>query len=248
MVLFADTFMRFYHPEVGQAAVAVLEGLGYRVDVPELGCCGRPMISKGLLDLARACARQTLARLAAAAPEGVPVVGCEPSCLLTFRDEIPDLVPGEQARRVARQAVLIDEFLHRHIRQHGWPVPPGTASGSGPAAGRRVLLHGHCHQKALVGMRPAREVLQAAGCVVEEVDAGCCGMAGSFGFEREHYDLSLAIGERRLLPAVRSQPPDVEVAATGTSCRQQIAHGTGRPARHLVEVLARALDPPRRPV
>ncbi len=234
VALFADTFMRYHYPEVGRAAVALLEHLGYQVEVPPVTCCGRPMISKGLLGAARAHARDNVDRLAAYAADGVPVVGCEPSCLLTFRDEVPDLVPGDRADLVARHALLVDEFLHRHVQQHGWP-----AASAAPE--RKVFLHGHCHQKALVGLRPAREVLQAAGFHVEEVDAGCCGMAGSFGFEREHYDLSLAIGERRLLPAVRSLPPDVPVVAMGVSCRQQIAHGTGRRAVHLVELLAGSL-------
>ncbi|MDQ7820171.1 MAG: FAD-linked oxidase C-terminal domain-containing protein [Armatimonadota bacterium] len=238
VVLFADTFMRYHYPEVGRAAVGILERLGYRVEVPEVTCCGRPMISKGLLEAARARARENLRRLAPYAAEGVPIVGCEPSCLLTFRDEIPDLVPGEQAAPVARRAVLIDEFLHGHIQAHGWP---GSAAESNGLAPGKILLHGHCHQKALVGTRPAREVLRAAGFQVEEVDSGCCGMAGSFGFEREHYELSLAIGERRLLPAVRALPPEVPVVAMGVSCRQQIAHGAGRRAVHLVELLADAL-------
>jgi Fe-S oxidoreductase len=247
VVLFADTFLRFNYPEVGRAAVQVLERLGYEVLVPPVGCCGRPMISKGLLDRAAAHLRENVQRLLPYAQAGVPIVGCEPSCLLTFRDEAPDLLPGEDVRRVARAALLVDEFLHRHVQARGWPAPggavartPTTVAGGVP---RRVLLHGHCHQKALVGLHAAAGVLRAAGCEVEVVDAGCCGMAGSFGFEREHYDLSLAIGERRLLPAVRRQPPEVEIVAMGVSCRQQIAHGTGRRARHLVELLAALLPP-----
>jgi len=126
--------------------------------------------------------------------------------------------------------MLIDEFLAAEHRRS--PLPLGDAGG------RRVLLHGHCHQKALAGTGAVRDVLRAAGYTVEEVDSGCCGMAGSFGFEREHYDISMAIGERRLLPAVRALPGDAPVVAMGVSCRQQIAHGTGRRALHLVELLA----------
>ncbi len=229
VVLFADTFLRFNYPEVGQAAVQLLEGLGYEVLVPSVTCCGRPMISKGLLSTARGRAEENVRRLLPFALAGIPIVGCEPSCILTFRDEIPDLLPGEDTRQLAAQTFLIDEFLFRHVQRHGWPAPE--------AAGR-VLFHGHCHQKAIVGTAAAVGVLQAAGFQVELVDSGCCGMAGAFGFEREHYDISLAMGERRLLPAVRRAPPQVEVVAMGVSCRQQIAHGTGRQAKHLVEVLA----------
>lgn len=228
VVLFADTFLRYNYPAVGRAAVVVLEGLGYEVVVPPVVCCGRPMISKGLLTAAVARARDNLTRLLPYARAGVPIVGCEPSCLLTFRDEVPDLLPGDDARVVANRALLIDEFLSQHVQEHGWPLPP---------AGRKALLHGHCHQKAMVGTRAVGGVLRAAGFDVQEVDSGCCGMAGAFGFEREHYDISLAIGERRLLPAVRSAPSGVEIVAMGVSCRQQIAHGTGRPALHLVEAL-----------
>jgi FAD/FMN-containing dehydrogenase/Fe-S oxidoreductase len=228
VVLFADTFLRYNYPAIGRAAVRVLEGLGYEVAVPAVVCCGRPMISKGLLGVATARARENLSRLLPYARAGVPIVGCEPSCLLTFRDEIPDLVQSDDARLVTTRAWLIDEFLHQHVQKHGWPAA---------AAGRKALLHGHCHQKAMVGTRAAAGVLHAAGFEVQEVDSGCCGMAGSFGFEREHYDISLAIGERRLLPAVRSAPVETTVVAMGVSCRQQIAHGASRRALHLVEAL-----------
>jgi len=229
VALFADTFMRFNYPEIGRAAVRVFEGLGYEVIVPDVTCCGRPMISKGMLAAARTHAQKNLAALLPLARAGIPIVGCEPSCILTFRDEVPDLFPGPDAEVLAGHTFLVDEFLHRHVQERGWPRP---------SSGGTVLLHGHCHQKAAVGTRPATSVLKAAGFAVEEVDSGCCGMAGSFGFEREHYDISMAIGERRLLPAVRRVPAETEVVAMGVSCRQQIAHGTGRRAKHLVELLA----------
>ncbi len=228
VVLFADTFLRYNYPEIGRAAVGLLEGLDYEVLVPPVVCCGRPMISKGLIGSAKVHAQTNLAHLLPYAQAGIPIVGCEPSCLLTFRDEVPDLFSGADARLLAEHTFLIDEFLHRHIQERGWP---------GSRAGCKVLLHGHCHQKAIVGTRAAVGVLRAAGFEVEEIDSGCCGMAGSFGFEHEHYDLSMAIGERRLLPAVRKLAPEVEVVAMGVSCRQQIAHGTGRRAKHLVEAL-----------
>lgn len=229
VALFADTFMRFNYPEIGRAAVRVFEWLGYEVIVPDVTCCGRPMISKGMLAAARTHAQRNLAALLPLARAGIPIVGCEPSCILTFRDEVPDLFPGSDAEVLAEHTLLVDEFLHQHVQERGWPRP---------SSGGTVLLHGHCHQKAAVGTRPATSVLKAAGFAVEEVDSGCCGMAGSFGFEREHYDISMAIGERRLLPAVRRVPAETEVVAMGVSCRQQIAHGTGRRAKHLVELLA----------
>ncbi|MGH2453310.1 MAG: FAD-binding and (Fe-S)-binding domain-containing protein [bacterium] len=234
VVLFADTFLRYNYPEIGLAAVALLERLGYAVTVPPVTCCGRPMISKGLLRAARGRAETNVRTLLPYAAAGIPIVGCEPSCILTFRDEIPDLLPGEDTRMIAAQALLIDEFLLRHVQDRGWPTAGAAASGDPP----HVLFHGHCHQKALVGTQPALSVLRAAGFQAEAVDSGCCGMAGSFGFEHEHYDISLAMGERRLLPAVRAAPPETEIVAMGVSCRQQIAHGTGRRPKHLVELLA----------
>jgi FAD/FMN-containing dehydrogenase/Fe-S oxidoreductase len=233
VVLFHDTFTTYHAPQVGQAAVALLEAAGYRVVLVDRRCCGRPLISKGLLDEARRHAAWNVARLHPWAARGVAIVGLEPSCLLTFRDEVVDLLRSEQARTVARQALLLEEFLLRE-RERGLALafPSGT---------RRALVHGHCHQKALVGTGPTLAALRWAGYEVTEVDAGCCGMAGAFGFEREHYELSVRIGERRLGPAVRATPPDHEVVAPGISCRQQIEHLTGRRARHPAEALWRAL-------
>jgi len=230
VALYPDTFMLYNYPHVGRAAVELLERLGYDVSLAEVGCCGRTMISKGLLGQAARAAARNITALLPLAADGIPIVGLEPSCILTFRDEVPDLVPGDDARMLARHTLLIDEFLAREHRRAPLPFADGAAAGP-------VLFHGHCHQKSLVGTAAAREVLQAAGYTVEEVDAGCCGMAGSFGFEREHYELSMAVGERRLLPAVRALPPGIPVVAMGVSCRQQIEHGAGRSALHLVELL-----------
>ncbi len=240
VVLFADTFLRYNYPEIGRAAVTLLERLGYDIIVPPVTCCGRPMISKGLLRTARARAERNVRTLLPYAAAGIPIVGCEPSCILTFRDEVPDLLPGEDTRMIAAQALLIDEFLARHAQAQGWPAPAAATAGR-PRP--RVLFHGHCHQKAIVGTAPALTVLRAAGFQAEPVDSGCCGMAGSFGFEREHYDISLAMGERRLLPAVRRAPAEAEIVAMGVSCRQQIAHGAGRRAKHLVELLVEVSPP-----
>lgn len=236
VALFADTFMIYNYPEVGRAAVEVLEHLGYAVELAPAVCCGRTLISKGMLSAAVQTTRRAVVTLLPLVERGVPIVGCEPSCLLTFRDEVPDLVPGSDAEGLARHVVLIDEFLASEHRRR-----PLELTGGG---GRPALVHGHCHQKALVGTAALRTVLETAGFAVQLVDAGCCGMAGSFGFEKEHYNISMAIGERRLLPAVRRLPPDVPTVVMGVSCRQQIAHGTGRHPIHLMELLARSLSSP----
>lgn len=236
VVLFHDTFMDYHYPSVGQAAVALLERAGYRVRLARRVCCGRPMISKGMLERAREHARRNIEALFPLAREGIPIVGCEPSCLLTLRDEYPDLLPHDpRVQVVAQQAVLLDAFLVGLAERGELDLPLSPFPG-------KVLLHVHCHQKALVGhegaLRALRLVPQAR---VEFVDAGCCGMAGAFGFEREHYDLSLRIGEGRLLPAVRANP-DAAVVVTGFSCRQQVEHGTGVRPLHLAEFLAGRLE------
>jgi FAD/FMN-containing dehydrogenase/Fe-S oxidoreductase len=236
VVLFHDTFNTYQTPGVAIAATRLLETLGYRVALADRNCCGRPMISKGMLDEARGLAEDNVRRLGPAARRGAPIVGLEPSCLLTLRDEYPELVRTEDARRVAGQALLLDEFLRGELAA-GHPLFARARGG----AGRRVLLHGHCHQKALAGTTPTVAVLKAAGYQVDEVDAGCCGMAGSFGFEVEHYELSLKIAERRLAPAVRAAGADVAVCAPGISCRQQVEHTTGRVAQHPAELLWDAL-------
>jgi FAD/FMN-containing dehydrogenase/Fe-S oxidoreductase len=233
VVLFHDTFATYNVPEIGRAAVELLERGGYRVVLIDRKCCGRPMISKGMLDVARAHAAWNVERLAPYAARGVPIVGLEPSCLLTARDEWVDLLRTDAARAVAGQSFLVEEFLLRE-RARGLDLPFR-------AAGRKALLHGHCHQKAMVGTAPTVAVLRWAGFDVSEVDSGCCGMAGAFGFEREHYDVSVWLGNRRLAPAVKAAAADTEVVAPGMSCRQQIDHLTGRRAKHPAEVLWEAL-------
>ncbi len=233
VVLFHDTFVTYNTPEIGRAAVEVLETAGYRVVLVDRKCCGRPLISKGMLDVAREHARWNVALLAPYARRGVAVVGLEPSCLLTLRDEYVDLLRTDDARIVAEHSALLEQFLVRE-RERGLTLPFVDN-------GRKALLHGHCHQKALVGTAPTVSALRWAGYEVTEVDSGCCGMAGSFGFEREHYDVSVALGNRRLAPAVKAAPADTEVVAPGISCRQQIAHLAGRRAVHPAEALRRAL-------
>ena len=234
VVLFHDTFTTYNSPEIGRAAVGLLEAAGFRAVLVDRKCCGRPLISKGMLAEAREHAAWNVRRLAPYAARGVAIVGLEPSCLLTLRDESVDLLRTDEARAVARQSFLLEEFL---LRERARGLELGFA-----ARGRRVLLHGHCHQKALVGTGPTVAALRWAGFEVEEVDSGCCGMAGAFGFEREHYDLSVTLGNRRLAPAVRAAAADTEVVAPGVSCRQQIEHLAGRRARHPAEVLWTAIS------
>jgi len=236
VVLFHDTFNNFNTPNVAVATTRLLERLGYHVLLVNKRCCGRPMISKGMLGEAKNNAVWNVDQLAEYAERGVPIVGMEPSCLLTLRDEYPDFLRTNDAKLVARNSFLLDEFLLQER-------DTGKVSLSFGANGRKALLHGHCHQKALVGTVPTVALLKGAGFEVSEVDSGCCGMAGSFGFEKEHYDLSLTIGNRRLAPAVKSASAEVEIVAPGISCRQQIEHLTGRKAKHTAEVLWEVLSP-----
>ena len=238
VVFLADSFTTFTEPAVGRAAIELLEAAGHSVRLESAGCCGRASISKGLLDEAKGMAADMVGRLAPDAERGVPIVGCEPSCLLTLREEHLSLLEGDpRAEAVAGQAKLVEELLLEALDDGALRLDPGA-----PVSGRRILFHGHCHQKALAGTAATVELLRRIpGSEVEELDAGCCGMAGSFGFEAEHYDLSMRIGETRLFPAVRAEGPDTLIAATGVSCRQQIAHGTGWRARHPVQLLRDAL-------
>ena len=199
VVLFNDTFMNYNYPQVGKAAVAILEQAGYSVTLADSLCCGRPMISKGLLSQAASNARRNVEQLYSYAEQGIPIVGCEPSCLLTLKDEYPDLVRDDKARAVAENSYMIDEFLMLlHER--------GELDLSFSTLEKRVVFHGHCHQKALVGTRHSMDLLRLPpGYQVEEINAGCCGMAGSFGYEAEHYDVSMDIGRLQLFPAVEAK-------------------------------------------
>jgi len=235
VVLFHDTFNNYNTPHVAIAATRFLERSGYRVLLADKKCCGRPMISKGMLNQAKENAAWNIEKLAPYAEKRVPIVGLEPSCLLTLRDEYPEFVGTEAARTVAENSFLFEEFVTRELKD-------GRLMLQSNGAGKKVLLHGHCHQKALVGTAPTTAMLKAVGYEVSEVDSGCCGMAGSFGFEREHYDLSTKIANRRLVPAVNATGSEVEIVAPGISCRQQIEHLTGRKAKHPAEVLWEALS------
>ncbi len=235
VVLLPDTFTNYNHPELGRAAVKVLERLGYSVVVPSMACCGRPMLSAGMIDRARASAAANVDALHSYVAQGARVVGLEPSCLLTFRDEYRDLLEDDaRVPAIADAAVLIEELVAEAIAD-GAELQPSGEPG-------KVLFHGHCHQKALVGTGPAMDVLRSIpGCDAEEIESGCCGMAGSFGMETEHYDISMSIGEQGLFGPIRAAGDGVTVVSEGVSCRQQIADGTGTNAKHLVEVLADAI-------
>jgi FAD/FMN-containing dehydrogenase/Fe-S oxidoreductase len=238
-VYFHDTFAEYNYPNIGMAAVTLLEAAGFEVVVEERrACCGRPMLSKGLIEDARKLARRNVDLLAPYARQGIPIIGTEPSCILTLRDEYRDLLPDDpDVAAIAGETYMIDEFLAK-LDAAGdlgilWSDEPGPD----------VLFHGHCHQKALIGVGPSLAMLSAAGCAARESGAGCCGMAGSFGYEGEHYDVSRAIGEERLFPAVAAAGETTTVSVAGVSCRQQIEHFTGRKTRHIAEVLAARVAP-----
>jgi Fe-S oxidoreductase len=241
VVLFADTFNTWFEPANAHAAAQVLEAAGYHViDATPQGerplCCGRTFLSAGLVDEARAEARRTLAALAPWLERGVPVVGLEPSCLFTFRDELAAMLPGPEADRLAECAVLLEEFLTRgdhadtlrsRLRKTPWD---------------KALLHGHCHQKAFGAMSAVEGALGLVPELeVETIESSCCGMAGAFGYEVEHYEASMGMAERDLLPAVRRAGEGSVIVADGTSCRHQIKDGAARDAIHVARVLAAAL-------
>jgi Fe-S oxidoreductase len=230
VLLWADTFNNHFHPSVAEAAVDVLEAAGYRVEVPLRHlCCGRPLYDHGLLGLAKRLLRQVMDALEPEIQAGTPIVGLEPSCVAVFRDELPGLFPtDERAARLSKQVVTLAEFLSKE-------------GGDLPSLTRKALVHGHCHQKAIMKMESESAVLSRMGLDYEILDAGCCGMAGSFGFEREHYDVSIAVGERELLPRVRTADEDTLIVADGFSCREQIAQTTEREALHLAQVIQMAL-------
>ena len=232
VILLDDCFTTFQEPQIGRAAVELLEHAGFAVELAGI-CCGRAMISKGFLTDARRLAVEGIAKLDRFAAAGVPLLGLEPSCILTLADEWPDLVPGAAAKRVAAAAELADAWLARQVSD------TAVSLDFAPLAGK-ALFHGHCHQKALVGPTGSADALRLVpGLNVDVLDAGCCGMAGAFGYEKEHYDISVAVANLALLPAVNANP-DAIVVATGTSCRHQIRDLTGRVARHPLEILADA--------
>jgi len=234
VVLFPDTFNNFLHPETAKAAVEVLEHAGYRVIVPqEPLCCGRPLFDYGMLDTAKVFMSRLVKGLAPYARDGIKVVGVEPSCVAAFRDELPNLMPhDEDAKRLTQNTVTLAEFLVNEAEDY-----------EPPTLERRAIVHGHCHQKATVGLGAEQELYEKMNLDYEVLDSGCCGLAGSWGFEEDKYDLSMKIGERRLLPAARDADTDTVIVADGFSCKTQIQQGdTGRRALHTAQVIKMALD------
>jgi FAD/FMN-containing dehydrogenase/Fe-S oxidoreductase len=234
VIVWADTFTNHFEPEIGVAVVEALEDAGFHVTIPSGHlCCGRPLYDYGMLDLAEAYLRKVLDRLRGDIRAGVPVVGIEPSCVAVFKDELVNLWPNdEDAQRLSRQSFHFSEFLAGEAE--GW-TPPQLHG--------KAILHGHCHHKATGGTAPEKELLERMGLEVEELDAGCCGMAGGWGYERGHYDVSVACGERVLLPKVREASGEMLIVADGFSCRSQIEQlQRGRRALHAAQVLALARE------
>ena len=232
VLLWPDTFNEAFHPEVLRAGTEVLEATGFRVQIPDRWlCCGRPLYDFGFLGQAQRRLRQILRTMRAGIRAGIAVVGLEPSCVAVFRDELVNLFPNDRdAQRLSEQTYVLSEFLDRH-------APDAEL----PRTDRSALVHGHCHHKAVMGFDAEERLLDRIGLEHETLDAGCCGMAGAFGFERDHFDISIAIGERKLLPTVRDADAETLLVADGFSCREQIRQCTGRRALHIAEVIATGL-------
>jgi Fe-S oxidoreductase len=232
ILLWPDTFNDHFHPEVAQAAVEVLETAGYQVTIPQSSvCCGRPLYDYGMLDAAKRRLTHLMRTLQHEIAQGIPIVILEPSCHAVFRDELLNLFPDDPtARRLSELTMQLSEAVEKAPRRQRLAKLT-----------RRAVVHGHCHQKAVLKMDNDRALLESTGLQVEMLSSGCCGMAGSFGFEREHYDVSVKCGEQVLLPAVRNAPADALIVANGFSCREQIQQLTPRRALHLAQVLQMGL-------
>ena len=245
VVLLVDTFNTYFEPETANAALNVLNAAGYRVVTPEPVrggrplCCGRTFLNAGLVDEAKTEARRVIETLKPYVERGVPIVGLEPSCLLTLRDEFAAMLPGDETAALAGRAMLFEEFLAAESKAGRLNLPLKALEQT------RLLLHGHCHQKAFDQVSSVKEVLRLIpGAAVELIESGCCGMAGSFGYEAEHYETSMKMAELDLLPRVRKAERNTLIVADGTSCRTQIRHGADRDAWHVARVLDLALDGP----
>jgi FAD/FMN-containing dehydrogenase/Fe-S oxidoreductase len=232
VILWADTFNNHFTPGVAKAAVEVLEHAGYQVRVPKQSlCCGRPLYDYGMLDLAKGLLRQIVSTLRTSIKQGIPIVGLEPSCVSVFRDELTNLIHGsEDAKRLGHQTFLLSEFLEQKVEDYH---PPQLK--------RKAVVHGHCHHKSTLTFHDEESVLKKMGLDYNILDSGCCGMAGAFGYETEHYDVGIKCGERVLLPSVRNAPPDALIVSDGFSCREQILQETNRHALHLAQALQMAL-------
>jgi FAD/FMN-containing dehydrogenase/Fe-S oxidoreductase len=246
VLLYPDTFTNFHEPHVGMAALGLLRALGHSASLGQCkgaACCGRPLISNGLLDRAVHCARSNVAGLYPWAAMGKPIIALEPSCILTIKDDYPALLAGEEKRKAERVAAVcqtFSEFMEANLASRGGELPQILRGLTPPARrARRIVVQAHCHERALAGTEPLLRLLRRIpGAEVIDLDAGCCGMAGSFGYEKEHYEISRLVGEQRLFPAVRAADPDTVIVAPGFSCRSQIRHFTGREAVHPAELLA----------
>ena len=238
VVLFADTYLNYHEPQIGVAAVNLLESYGYEVLLADVGCCQRPRISHGFLKEAKQAGTRTAKGLDAYLRQGLTVVVCEPSCASALTDDLPDLLnDADLCGRLEKQVKMIDVFLWEEERKEGNKERRREGMNGGSVAKPEVLIHGHCHQKALYRTQSMKELL-AGSATVSEIPSGCCGMAGSFGYEKEHYALSEKIGREILFPAVEKADSDAQIVACGFSCRHQIKHFTGKKARHWVEVMA----------
>src|SRR5260370_951372 len=233
VVLWVDTFNNYFHPEACRAALEVLEDAGFTVTCSRRPlCCGRPLYDFGMLERAKNNLSEIMIALGPQIDAGLPIVVLEPSCASVFRDELHNLFPNnERATRLRNQTFLLSGFLQNHAPDYR---PPKLSI--------KVLLHGHCHQKALMKMNDEEALLRSLGVEVQSPDSGCCGMAGPFGFEKDKFEVSQAVAERVLLPAVRNAAQDTVIVADGFSCREQVLQGTGKPAIHLAEVLQLALQ------
>jgi Fe-S oxidoreductase len=231
VVLFADTYMTYNYPEIGQAATQLFEAAGYEVLLAVKRCCGRPLLSSGYIDRVKENLAVNVENLYSYVERGYPIVGFEPSCVSMIRDDYLSLTKDPRAKKVADNTYTFEEFVQTFSAKGELNIPFGPMQ-------KKILVHGHCHQKSLWGMGPSLAALNLPhGCSATAIQSGCCGMAGSFGYEAEHYDVSLKVGEERLLKVVRAASPETEIVAAGLSCRQQIMHATGRKARHPAEVL-----------
>jgi Fe-S oxidoreductase len=228
VILWADTFNNYFHPEVAKAAVEVLEYAGFEVIVPiQHLCCGRPLYDYGMLNSAKKYLRKIIRELNPEIREGISIIGLEPSCTAVFKDELTNLFPkDEDAKRLKENVFFFSDFIE--LKAKGF---------SFPKLKRKAKLHGHCHQKAIFKIQSDLSVLKKMELDLEELDSGCCGMAGAFGYEKNHYDLSVKCGERKLLPEVRKASDDTLMITNGFSCMEQIKQQTGRQALHLAEVL-----------
>ncbi|MBU1064279.1 FAD-binding oxidoreductase, partial [bacterium] len=237
--LFTDEFTNFLDTGIGIKAIILLNKLGYEVILPEHSISARTFLSKGLVRSARKIARKNISALKDLITEETPLIGVEPSAILAFRDEYPDLINGElkeATKRISENTFLFDEFFAKEVGKGK------ISSAQFTDAKQHIKLHGHCQQKAVASTETTLKMLSfPENYTAEEIPSGCCGMAGAFGFEKEHYDLSMKIGEMVLFPAVREAPADTLISAPGTSCRQQIKDGTGREALHPVEIMYAAL-------